>query len=242
MIEITNIEYVKPYMILKFDVVSGTYRDVCSHEVVPAKIVDNQWVITSPDDFRVPEIKELVIQAQKKWKKSVVDKYKKSREGEIVASYSERTLTDEQFAQILNAVPELATSVHFFHPNAIFIDKMKELYQNRHIIDCGAGNGYTGKVLSEAGFDVTCLDITPYKSYEFPVKIMSAIDFKFDDTMVCLMCRPDHEDWFHETMEHALQSNCPVIYVRRKNIVSQGAKLIAEHVGRDDEYMFSVEP
>ena len=236
MIKIQNIEYVKPYMILKFDVISGIYQDVCSHEVAPANIVNNQWVHTSPDDFNVPEIKELIVQAQKKWKKSIVDKYKKSRESELVLSYSERTLTDEEFAEILKIAPP----DHLFHPNQLFIDKMKELFSGRHVIECGAGNGYTGRVLSEAGFDVTCVDKLPSLYYEYPVTIMNALDFEFDSSMVCLICRPDKDDWFLQTMENALANGCPVVYVRKKDIYSLDAELIAEKVGMDDEYMFAI--
>jgi hypothetical protein len=106
MIEIQNVEYVKPYMILKFDVVSGTYRDICAFEIPPAHIVNNQWVPASPHDYHIQEIRDLIEKSQKVWKKSIVEKYKKSREHEIVASYNEQTLTDEQFAEILKIIPE----------------------------------------------------------------------------------------------------------------------------------------
>jgi hypothetical protein len=234
---VRNVRYVGTFKILHLELPGLTF------EIPPAHVYNNEWVLTNPNDYVIEEVKQAIIEAYNTvWTEKVIAAYKKSRESDIVASYSERTLTDEQFAEILKAVPELLPSEQFFRPNKTFINKMKKLHGGKHVIDCGAGNGSTGKALSDAGFDVTCLDIMPYQSYEFPVEIKDATKFAFDSSMVCLVCRPDREDWFVETIKNALSNECPVIYVRKKNIVSLDAKLIAKHVGEDDEFMFSIKP
>ena len=105
MIEIRNVEYTEPFKILKFEVVSGTYRDVCSYEIAPARIENNRWVLTSPQDYHLQEVRDLIEQSfGNVWNKDVVDEYKKSREGELVLSYNETTLSNEELAEILKMV------------------------------------------------------------------------------------------------------------------------------------------
>jgi hypothetical protein len=230
----SNVKYVGSHKILHLELPGLTF------EIPPAHVVNNEWVLTNPNDYVIEDVREAIKKAHKTvWTKKMVDAYKKEKESEIISSYNEKTLTDEQFAEILKIVPEL--SGHYFHPNEIFINKMKELFSGHHIIDCGAGNGYTGKILTEAGFDVTCIDIASYENYEYPVKIMNALDFKFTKSMVCLICRPDKEDWAIETMKKALKSKCPVVYIRKKNVSILKAELLAENVGRDNEYMYAVQ-
>jgi hypothetical protein len=242
---IKNVKYVGPHKILNFDIVSGIYHDVCSYEISPAHVVLGKIVIASPDDYIQKEIKDLINKSHATvWTEEIVNSFKKTLEDQVIESYNEKTISDDQFAMILGAVPDIADLLpdrYFFDPNQTFIDKMKELYDGRHIVDCGAGNGHTGKILSNAGFEVTCLDITPYKTYEHPVEIMDVADFKFDDSMVCLICRPDSDEWFQKAVKQALDSKCPVIFVRSKCLFLQGSELIAKNVGADMDFMFQIE-
>jgi hypothetical protein len=219
-------------MILKFDFVSlGMHENVSKFEIPPVHVVDNKWVPASQNNYIFPEIKDLIEKSSKKWTKKVVDQYKKAHEADIIANYADRTLTDEQFAQILAVLPN-----HLFEPNQTFIDKMIELFQGRKIIECGAGNGHTGKILSDAGFDVTCIDINPPELCEYPVTKADALTYKFKNA-VCLICRPD-EAWLDKTITNATKAGCPVICVRKKHV---SGELIAENVGSDGEYMYKIE-
>jgi len=80
----------------------------CSFEIPPARVVDNKWVRFPALDFVIPEVRAAVEQAHSTvWTDEIVQAYQKANEGEIVASYNDQTLTDEQFARILAAVPDL---------------------------------------------------------------------------------------------------------------------------------------
>jgi hypothetical protein len=231
------VNYVGPFKILHLEIPGVTF------EIPPAQIVDNKWIRMSADDFLIPEVRDAVNEAHKTvWTDEVIAAYKKAHESEIVASYNERTLTDEQFAEILEAVPNFLPNEIYFKPKQIFIDKMKELYSGKHIIDCGAGTGHVGKILADEGFEVTCIDVVKYETAEYPVTLTNALGFKFDDSMVCLICRPDSEGWFKQTIQNALNDKCPVVYVRKKKIKEPRAKLVAEKVGEDNEYMFDIKP
>jgi len=94
--------YEGPFKILHIEV------DNCSFEIPPALVRDNKWIRFPASDFVIPALRDAVNQAHATvWTDDIVQAYQKSREGDIVASYNDQTLTDDQFARILAAVPDL---------------------------------------------------------------------------------------------------------------------------------------
>jgi hypothetical protein len=94
-------EYVGPWKFLKIT------ANGCSFEIPPASIVDNTWVEVSANDYPWQEVKDAINEARATvWNADFMKAYKREREGEIVNSYHEWKLSDEQFQQILDAVPD----------------------------------------------------------------------------------------------------------------------------------------
>lgn len=238
---IENLDYIGPYRMMKVDVIDGPFQNRCSYEIYPCHIENNQWVATRSEDYQHAELRALIDEAhQSVWTGEVVAAYKKSREAEIVAEYNERTISDEQFAEIVGLIPTLKPFGHIFNPNQTFVDKMIERYEGKRVVECGAGDGYTGAVLAAAGFEVTCIDTRTYEGQVFSVLNQDALTFDFDNTMVCLICRPDSDEVLQAIIDRAQSQGCPVVYVRRAGVSAPNTRLLAENVGADGESMFQV--
>lgn len=72
------------------------------------------------------------------------------------------------------------------------------------IYDVGAGSGHVAKRLTEAGAEVTAIDITRRSDSVFPVVLANSVLFDYEPGSCVMFCRPCHGPWVAVTIEHAL--------------------------------------
>lgn len=104
-------------------------------------------------------------------------------------------------------------AVKFFQPNEEFWEVIQP-FQKHYLIDAGAGMGHVTEEGTKRGFMMTAIDVASREDQSALVIVgADATVFPYTDKVWPLICRPDHDGWCYEVIEHALKQGASVLYV-----------------------------
>jgi hypothetical protein len=97
-------------------------------------------------------------------------------------------------------------------------------------VDCGAGNGQLVDEAVKLGYQMIGLDIAYREDQSSRVQLVDCTTFPFSPGLWPIICRPSHDGFCLETVQHALSRGAGVIYVGLPSNTEQDLQETVQHV------------
>jgi hypothetical protein len=149
------------------------------------------------------------------------------------------------------------TLTKFFEPTRDWLDWMKENFGDRMIVDCGTGIGHVVRALKKRGMKAIGIDLYPSEAIvneHTGFYLGDASCFPYSHDWVPIFCRPCHDGFVMESIEHAFERGCgDVLYISKRinyerdideDLLHEWGLAISEveleNIGEEEEVMWRV--